>query len=87
MVDTYSLTTNSDGSAMLTVTFDITGLTCDPSLALNYTPFVLAAKDGAWTLADAQTALAAEINAARSAFDAAAPNFVPPAPIVPEQGQ
>lgn len=81
------MATNPDGSAVLTVTFDTTGITCDPSLALNYTPFVLAAKSdsSAWTLADAQTTLAAEINAARVAFDAAAPSFVPPAPIVPDQ--
>ena len=90
MADFGSLTINSDGSATLSVTFDITGIQCDPSLAANDTDFPLPVQaDGngniiPWTLTTAQATLGPQIAAAKAAFLSAAPGW---APTVPASGE
>ena len=89
MADTYSLTSNPDGSALLHVDFDTTGIQCLPSLAVNDTDFPLPAQtDGngnivPWTVETALAAQAAQIAASRAAFLAAAPSWTGPTPPPP----
>jgi hypothetical protein len=86
MADFGSLTINSDGSATLSVTFDIAGVQCDPSLAANDTDFPLPVRaDGngniiPWTQAAAQATLGPQIAAAKAAFLAAALEWIPTLP-------
>ena len=81
MADTFALIQNDDGSALLHVDFDTTGVQCLPSLAVNDTDFPLPAQtDGngntvPWTVETAQAAQAAQIASSRAAFLAAAPTW------------
>jgi hypothetical protein len=78
MADTFALIQNDDGSATLHVCFDVTGIQCDPELTINETDYPLPQQSAPWTVETGQTFLGPQIAASRSAFLAAAPNFVPP---------
>ncbi len=79
-MDKLKLIVADDGSAVLGITFDVSGMGLDPVLSFNYTRLELQAKpDGSvWDEAGAVLALANEIAAARAAFLAAVPGWSEP---------
>jgi cystathionine beta-lyase/cystathionine gamma-synthase len=76
---------NADGTASLAVVFDVSGMGFNAALTSNYTRLTLPAQSTAWTQATASVALASQIATAKTAFLAAAPNYVSPSAMVVQQ--
>jgi hypothetical protein len=75
MADTVSsFNTNNDGSAVLTMTYDITGVNCNVTYAQNDTPFTLPIQTDTngniivWTKDTAETYLTTQIATSKEAF-------------------